>query len=122
MFNIKTDIEKNRLYIFMGNLEKGKDFGKFLSEIEKAVRFLKQGFSCISDLRGFKFEDSSHHFMQSVQETLWDAGVKLAIRIVDENSGKQFCFEEQSMVWPAYKIKIAFARKEAEAILDKRGL
>jgi len=122
MFKAEINTEKNRLYLYLGNIEGKEDFSQAVSETEHLVRFLKQGFTCISDLRGFTFTDKHHYFMQSIQETLWDAGVKLAIRVIDEKSIKTFCFEKKSLVWPGYQIKIALSLEEAESILSKTGL
>ncbi|MDY0360885.1 MAG: hypothetical protein RBR08_05500 [Desulforegulaceae bacterium] len=122
MFRAEINSEKNRLYLYLGNIEEKEDFSHAVSETERLVRFLRQGFTCISDLRGFTFKDNDHYFMQSIQETLWDAGVKLVIRVIDEKSIKTFCFEKKSLVWPGYQIETAFTIEEAEIILSRVGL
>jgi hypothetical protein len=122
MFTAKINADKNRLYLYLGDISKKEDFSLAIAETERLVRFLKQGFTCISDLRGFTFRDCDHYFMQSIQETLWDAGVKLVIRVVDEKSIQTFCFEKKSLVWPGYKLETAFTIEEAEIILSRIGL
>lgn len=122
MFKADLDVEKNRLYLFIGNIQEKEEFGNAIAETERLVRFLKQGFTCISDLRGFKFRDKDHYFMQSIQETLWDSGVKLVIRIVDKSCVKRFSFEKKSAVWPGYETETVFSGDDAEYVLIKRGL
>lgn len=122
MFQVKIDTKKNRLYLFLGEIEEKKEFSNVICETERLVRFLKQGFSCISDLRGFTFRDPDHDFMQCVQETLWDTGVKLVVRIVDESSIKVFSHEKKSVTWPAYKLKTVLSMDEAEQFLEEKNL
>lgn len=122
MFQVDVDVEKNRLYLFLCNIKEKNEFGELVAETERLVRYLKQGFSCISDLRGFNFCDDDHNFMQSIQETLWDSGVKIVIRIIDEKSITSFSHEKKSVVWPGYKIKTAFSMDQAEEILSKIDL
>ncbi|MGM0418799.1 MAG: hypothetical protein ACQEQS_08770 [Thermodesulfobacteriota bacterium] len=122
MFSANIDTSKNRLYLFLGGITEKKEFSEAIAETERLVRFLSQNFTCISDLRGFHLKDKDHYFMQSIQETLWDAGVKHVIRVVDEKCVKRFSFEKKSAVWPGYTTETAFSLDEAEIILSKKGL
>jgi len=119
---IKIDREKNRLYLYFSTITEIADCRCMITEIESIVRLLKQGFSCISDLRGFSYHD--HDFMQSIQETLWDAGVKLVVRIIepDQNEKILFTHEKKSIVWPAYLIETAHNIEHAEIILKTYNL
>lgn len=122
MFQVKIDKEKNRLYLFLGKITGKNDFSGIVCETERVVRYLKQGFSCVSDLRGFKVKGSDHNFMQSIQETLWDSGVKLVIRVVDKDSITEFSHEEKSVTWPAYNLQTVSTLEEAEKILEENNL
>ncbi|MDY0132169.1 MAG: hypothetical protein RBR53_05820 [Desulforegulaceae bacterium] len=122
MFSAKINEEKNRLYLYLGGMAEKQDCSLAIDQTEYYVRYLKQGFTCISDLRGFKFSDCDHYFMQSIQETLWDAGVRLAVRVIENNGLKIFCYEKKSIVWPGYQIETAFSVREAERILSRIGL
>lgn len=120
MFRVDVDTEKNRLYLYLGKIKDKSEFGDVISETERLVRYLGQGFTCISDLRGFSLSDNDHYFMQSVQETLWDSGVSVVIRVIDEKCIKVFSHEKKSVVWPGYKTLTAFSMDEAEDLLKKK--
>ncbi|TYT73696.1 hypothetical protein [Desulfobotulus mexicanus] len=120
MHSIQADILKNRLYLTLGNISSKKEIQNIEVLVLQQVKHLKQGFTCISDLRTFCMEKSlSDNFMQEIQEILWDSGVRAVARIspIRECKG-HFRFEKGSALWPGYKIIPVASLEEAEEKLD----
>ncbi|MDY0162902.1 hypothetical protein [Desulfobotulus sp.] len=120
MYQVRTDIQKNRLYLTLGRILSKEETQQIEVRVLQEVKRLRQGFTCISDLRDFCMEtDLNDNFMQEIQEILWDSGVRAVARISPMHQCKgHFRFEQGSAVWPSYDIIPVHSLKEAEARLD----
>ncbi|TWI68169.1 hypothetical protein LZ24_02651 [Desulfobotulus alkaliphilus] len=120
MHNVQADILKNRLYLTLGNIASKEEMQAIEVQVLQQVKCLKQGFTCVSDLRNFCMEKSlSDNFMQEIQEILWDSGVRAVARIspIRECKG-HFRFEKGSALWPGYTIIPVISLAEAEEKLN----
>ncbi len=119
MHEIRIDKSKNRLYFTLGKIEDRKEMKDIIHKTEVAVKNLLQGFSCLSDLRFYDNPDEKDEFIKVVQEILWDSGIGLVVRVKDKNTKTPcFSFEENTVLWPAYRVKEADSLVVAESMLD----
>lgn len=119
MHEIRIDKSKNRLYFTLGKIEDNKEMRDIIHKTETAVKGLVQGFSCLSDLRAYDNPDKKDEFIKVVQEILWDSRIGLVVRVKDKNSKSPcFSFEENTVLWPAYRVKEAESMIVAESMLD----
>ena len=120
MFEIRADQVKNRLYFTLGVIEGEAEREMIIVKTTEATKRLRPGFTCLSDLRGFRLEGSQDDgFMRECQEALWDAAIGKVVRV--SGSGRadgHFSFERGSLVWPAYMVSAACSIEEGEALLD----
>jgi len=85
MLDVKVNLLKNRLYITVGRIQKNKVKNSF-SIVEKAVRKLEPGFTCITriiDARDIDQNDINE--IKKIQEMLAEMGMSKAIRVGIEN-------------------------------------
>ncbi|MCP3922609.1 MAG: hypothetical protein GY714_08500 [Desulfobacterales bacterium] len=119
MHEIRLNKLKNRLYFTLGKIEDRKEMKDIIHKTEVAVKSLLQGFSCLSDLRFYDNPDEKDEFIKVVQEILWDSGIGLVVRVKDKNTKSPcFSFEENTVLWPAYRVKEADSLVVAESMLD----
>lgn len=121
MHSVQINIPKNRLYLTLGQITNRKEIQIIEITVLQQVKHLRQGFTCISDLREFCMEKNlNDNFMQEIQEILWDSGVRAVARIspVHQHKG-HFHFEKGSAVWPCYEVIPVTCLEEAESRLDK---
>lgn len=121
MFKVTSDTKKNRLYI---NLGKGseKDIRDFIRQITKSVSKLKEGFSCLVDIRDMdiKYSGKEIYTMELIMGGLVDAKMGKVVRVVSKkNKISQIKMENESRSM-GYRARPASTIEEAEKILDEQ--
>ncbi len=89
MWMVETDLEKNRMYILIGEIHED-NYMNFFLDVDMASQKLKPGFSLVTDIRLIKF-DSTHSLMtwhQKLKELLVLREVGDAVQIIDDNTKK----------------------------------
>jgi hypothetical protein len=121
MYQIKADIEKNRLYITIGGIPVENEKEALVREIENKIKELKQGFDCITDLRKYEVQpDETEEFIYQAQKILSEAGLSNVVRVIKKfGSLAHFQFDKVSVA-VGYHAQNANTLEEAEAILDEK--
>lgn len=120
MHTIRIDPIKNRLYLALGHFSDKEAIQHFETDLLREVKRLRQGFTCVCDLREFRLEKTiKDTFMKEIQLILWDSGIRAVARISMIQKAKgHFSYENASLVWPGYDILSATSLEEAEKSLD----
>ena len=116
MFEVKTNLLKNRLYLTFGRIAPDK-LNEMKNKVFEAVEKLEPGFTCVTrivDHREFSIADVEHH--KSIQEFLKAKGVSKVVRIGVE-SGKEFLAELSEIT--GYQAHTANSLEEADLFLNK---
>lgn len=120
MYMIKSNIEKNRLYITLGKMDDPEIRG-LIKEITHHASVLKPGFSCLVDIRNMdiKYSEKQMFTMELVMGGLIDAGMSRVVRVVSKkNKISQMKMEQESRSL-GYRARPASTIEEAERILDE---
>lgn len=119
MVEVRADIKKNRLYITIGSITEENEMAAAIREIEIAIQDLKEGFDCITDLRGYEIlDDEREKFIYRAQKILVDAGLSKVVRVVRRfGSLGHFQFDKVSKE-VGYHAKNVNSMEEAEKLLD----
>lgn len=119
MFSIRTDTEKNRLYITIGLLESHGEIQNLLEDVEALLPALTPGFSCVTDLRQYRrVGDSGEELIQQVQKRLKDAGIARAIRIERRQALPEHVQFETGSQELGYPTSLVRSLEEAESLLE----
>ena len=122
MYNVKADIEKNRIYITIGQLE-GESAMQALSQAVKTeCQKLKKGFTCITDLRKYEVQDDQfENYVKETQESMIQSGMSKVVRVRRETGLLgHFQFDNASMD-VGYHAENVTSMEEAEKILDEHS-
>ena len=120
MYDVKADIEKNRIYITVGKLE-GEPAMQALAQAVKAeCQKLKKGFTCITDLRKYEVQDDQFEkYVTQTQEAMIEAGMSKVVRVRRETGLLgHFQFDNASMD-VGYHAENVTSMEDAEKILDE---
>jgi hypothetical protein len=119
MYQVRADIEKNRLYVTIGSAADENEMMAAIQEIELAVQDLKEGFDCITDLREYEILIDEHEkFIYQAQKILADAGMLKVVRVIKKfGSLGHFQFDKLSK-GVGYHAKNVNSIEEAEKFLD----
>lgn len=120
MYDVKADIDKNRIYITIGKLE-GEPAMQALSQAVKSeCQKLKKGFTCITDLRKYEVQDDQFEkYVTQTQVAMIEAGMSKVVRVRRETGLLgHFQFDNASMD-VGYHAENVTSMEEAEKILDK---
>lgn len=121
MFEAKSDPEKNRLYIKLGKGNEN-DIRDLIKQITRSVGKLKDGFSCLVDIRNMdiKYSEKEIYTMELIMGGLVDAKMGRVVRVVSKkNKISQIKMEKESRSL-GYRARPAFTIEEAESILDEQ--
>lgn len=119
MHEIKTDPDKNRLYITLEKIDNESEMKKIVEQVRSECRKLKKGFTCLTDLRNYEYQDEIFEkYIKVAQESLLEAGMSKAVR-VHRKAGylAHIQFETVSLDL-GYRAKNVTSIEEAERILD----
>ncbi|MCA1960408.1 MAG: hypothetical protein LDL33_06400 [Desulfomonile sp.] len=122
-YRIAVDIPKNRLYTwFFGEIMRVEDNPELLSDVEKACRSLKAGFTAFSDLSGVKMIGLPD-IAQGVQTIMLNCGVSKVASVWKQESFSKLVVDSSAQKAGSYaeKRKTFFDHTEAEAWLDGRS-
>jgi hypothetical protein len=117
---IRSDVDKNRLYITLGKME-DNDIRGLIKEITHSTSMLKPGFGCLVDIRNMdiKYTEKQMTVMEIVMGGLLDAGMGRVVRVVSKkNKISQMRMEQESRAL-GYRARPASTIEEAERILDE---
>jgi len=119
MYNVRADIEKNRLYVTIGSVTEENEKMAAIQEIKFVVQDLKKGFDCITDLREYEILiDENEKFIYQAQKILTDAGLSKVVRVIKKfGSLGHFQFDKLSKE-VGYHAKNVNSIEEAEKLLD----
>ena len=121
MLAVKSDHQKNRLYITLGKGDEN-DIRGLIKDISKHVASLAEGFSCLVDIRemDIKFSEKEVFTMELIMGGLVDAKMGKVVRVVSKkNKIPQMKMEKESRTL-GYRARPASTIEEAERILDEQ--
>jgi hypothetical protein len=120
MFMVKSDTEKNRLYITLGKLGDG-DVRGLIKEITHSTAVLKPGFTCLVDIRNMDivYSEKQMYTMELIMGGLVDAGMGRVVRVVSKKNKISQMRMEQGSRALGYRVRPASTIEEAERILDE---
>ena len=121
MLAVKSDHQKNRLYITLGKGDEN-DIRGLIKDISKHVASLEEGFSCLVDIRemDIKFSEKEVFTMELIMGGLVDAKMGKVVRVVSKkNKIPQMKMEKESRTL-GYRARPASTIEEAERILDEQ--
>lgn len=117
MFSVSVDEEKNRMCVKLGIAQTG-DGLKLYEEIKAGAARLTKGFSCISDISQFGFQDPNEaEWADKIIAYLVDAGMAKVIRVTGTDVKYRETREKLG-----YIVGLAKTIEDAEAILDQDGM
>lgn len=119
MHKIHADMEKNRLYISLGE-SNGQDIRSVIDDACKACKALASGFTCLIHFRrGTLLRREDEGVIFALQDALCTQGVKKAAYVRQEGSViGRFQFE-MLHIHSECPAEDAASLEEAEAILDR---
>ncbi len=120
MYEVKADINKNRIYITIGNLEGETAMQALARMVSSECQKLKKGFTCITDLRKYEIQDEEFEdYVKQTQEALIEAGLSKVVRVRRETGLLgHFQFDNVSMDL-GYHAENVTTMEEAEKILNE---
>ena len=123
MFMIKSNIEKNRLYITLGKMG-DPDIRGLVKEITHSASSLKPGFTCLVDIRNMdiNYSEKQMFTMEIIMGGLIDAGMSRVVRVVSKKNKISQMKMEQGSRALGYRARPAYTLEEAENILDEEEL
>lgn len=118
MYQVRTDVKKNRLYLVFGDPSR-QELRKALKEVERLCLPLEPNFTCLTDYRNCMLVNAdSKDLFEKKQNRLWGLGVGKTVRIIpDSDIGKTLMQFFRSMN-SQYQTDYVTNFQEAEAILD----
>jgi len=120
MYDVKTNIDKNRIYITIGKLEGEPAMQALARAVKSECQKLKKGFTCITDLRKYEVQDDRFEgYVTQTQEAMIAAGLSKVVRVRRETGLLgHFQFDNASME-VGYHAENVTSIEEAEKILDE---
>ena len=120
MFMIKSNIEKNRLYITLGKMV-DTDIRGLIKDITRSASALKPGFTCLVDIRNMdiNYSEKQMFTMELIMGGLIDAGMSKVVRVVSKKNKISQMRMEQGSRAMGYRARPASTIEEAETILDE---
>ncbi|MBN1932562.1 MAG: hypothetical protein JW786_13245 [Desulfobacterales bacterium] len=118
MYEIKTDLKKNRLYLIFGEMDRA-EVQQAVKEIEEACKTLIHGFTCLTVLRkeqGVKQQDDD--LIYEAQEIVTRYGVSKVVRVLSNENAFVQRQLDVLIVKPEYHVEYKDSIEEAEKILD----
>jgi len=119
MYEVKADIDKNRIYITIGKLEGEQAMQALARAVKTECQKLKKGFTCITDLRKYEIQDDKfENYVKETQEAMIAEGLAKVVRVRRETGLLgHFQFDNVSMD-VGYHAENVTSMEAAEKILD----
>ncbi|MCD6585118.1 MAG: hypothetical protein J7K96_05080 [Desulfobacteraceae bacterium] len=120
MYDVKADIDRNRITITIGNLEDEAEMQTLAQAVKAECQKLKKGFTCITDLRKYEVQDDMFEdYVKETQEAMIHAGLAKVVRVRRETGLLgHFQFDNASMD-VGYHAENVTTMEAAEKILDE---
>ncbi len=84
MYEINVNSEKNRIYITLDGHIPEEDAQNMLDEVKEKSKTLRDGFTKITNVLGFKPKDKKlFKYFQEVQKYLYEKGASCTVRIAE---------------------------------------
>ena len=116
MPRVKTDPEKNRLYLTFMPMS-ADELSHELFEVVRAVRTLSPGFTCLTELAAVPEQTAQEtRFLRLIMEFIALMGVSRVVRVGSPEIHDQW--NKMSQERAGYTARWAETRDEAEKILD----
>ena len=119
MHDVRADLDKNRIYITVGKLADEAEMQSIVDEVRAECRKLRKGFTCLTDLRNYEFQDEKFEvYIKLSQKELVDAGMSKVVR-VHRPTGLLGHYQFDNVSFEVgYHAQNATSIAEAEQILD----
>lgn len=119
MHDVSIDVDKNRIYITIGSLKNEAEMKDIVKAVKSQCRKLKGGFTCVTDLRNYEFQDEKFEgYIKEAQEALVTAGLFKVVRVTRKFGAiGHFQFDNTSFE-VGYHADSTTSMEEAEKILD----
>ena len=119
MHNVRADVDKNRIYITVGKIKDEAEMQSFVDKAKSECQKLTDGFTCLTDLRGYEYQDEIFEkYIKEIQEFFLARNLSKVVR-VHRWSGllghMQFDYLSLDL---GYSGKNVTSIEEAEKILD----
>lgn len=120
MYDVKADIDRNRIYITIGNLEGEVEMQTLAQAVKAECQKLKKGFTCITDLRKYKVQDEHFEdYIKETQEAMIQAGLAKVVRVRRETGLLGHFQLDNASMEVGYHAENVTSMEEAEKILDE---
>ena len=122
MHDVRVDIGKNRIYITVGSLENEAEMKKIVKAVKSECHKLKEGFTCLTDLTNYEFQDEIFEgYIKEAQQILVAAGMCKVVRVHRKFGAiGHFQFDNTSFE-VGYHAESVTSREAAEKILDEEA-
>ena len=119
MHDVRIDSGKNRIYITIGSLENEAEMKKIVKSVKAECQKLRDGFTCVTDLRDYEFQDEVfERYIKEAQQALVAAGLFKVVRVHRKFGAiGHFQFDNTSFE-VGYHADSATSIEAAEKILD----
>lgn len=119
MFEIRTDTEKNRLYITIGVVATREEYDALIRGVKAAIPTLSDGFTCLTDLREYqRVGEAEEELILSVQRQLKRAGISRTVRVERRHAIQEHVQFEAGSLEAGYPSDTARSIEDGEALLD----
>jgi hypothetical protein len=121
MYDIKANIEENRLYITLGKFGNYEEMYEVASRIRDEANKLQRGFDALTDLRKYEVLGENYEsLMKGIQQFLIEAGVSKVVRVVRKFGAWGHVQLDRASMDAGYHAEYVHSMEEALAILDKK--
>ena len=120
MYKISSAIEKNRLYITLGDL-RTNEIKPIMTELNTHIATLSKKFTCLVDIREMKLDKEGQvsEYIEIIQGALFDAGMGRVVRVLDKENITPSIKMEKGSKAVGYNFESAYSIEEAEALFEK---
>ncbi len=82
MHAVRADAGKNRIYITIGKIEDEAEMQSLVDKAKSECGKLSDGFTCLTDLRGYEFQDEIFEkYIKEIQESFLARGLSKVVRV-----------------------------------------
>ena len=121
MQKIKSDIEKNRLYITITGTLSVEEAEKAKKLIFREIETLKPNFDVINDISKFiRGADEAGPVLKEIMAILINKNVNKVVRVVGTSKTGLLQFANYSIQADSYKLNYVPTLEEAEKLLDQK--
>ncbi len=120
MHDVRADLNKNRIYITIGKIENEAEMQSIVDEVKSECPKLKNGFTCLTDLRNYEYQDEIFEkYIKEAQEALLAEGMSKVVRVHRKVGVLGHLQFETVSLDLGYRAQNVTSIEEAEKILDE---